>query len=158
MMHDCVICQTVNGLLTPLGGIVYESAHWVFYVRAQPLLVAGQGFVALKRHCEGIADLYDEEAADLGIMMRRVSAALNDTLAPTRVHMAVYAEEVRHLHVHVTPRMPHHPKGNIRITALMQWYALLHRFGLRAAVPDATVIEVAAQLRQCMHAYQTKEH
>ena len=157
MMDDCVICRTVNGLLTPLGGIVYESAHWMFYVRAQPLLVAGQGFIALKRHCDDVADLYDEEAHDLGIMMRRVSAALNDTIVPARVHMAVYAEEVRHLHLHVTPRMPYHPRGNIRITALMQWYALLYWLGLRAAVPDVAVIALAAQLRQSLHAGDAKE-
>lgn len=156
-MHDCIVCRTVNGLLLPLGGIVYESAHWMFYVRAQPLLVAGQGFIALKRHCEDMAELYDEEAHDLGIMMRRVSLALTHTIAPARVHMAVYAEEVRHLHLHVTPRMPYHPNGNIRVTALMQWYALLHRLGFRAAISDATVIGVAAQLRQYMQSHASKE-
>lgn len=148
MMHDCVVCRTVQGLTPPLGGIVYASAHWMFYLRAQPLLVAGQGFVVLKRHCEDMAELSDDEASDLGPMLRHVAHALNATIAPARVHLAVYAEEVRHLHFHVTPRMPAHPKGNIRLTALIQWYTLLHRLGLHAPVPDAEVIACAHQLRQ----------
>lgn len=147
-MNECVICRTLHGETPPLGGVVYASPHWVFYLRAQPLLVAGQGFMVLKRHCEDMADLSDAEAQDLGLMMRRVTHALNQTIAPARVHMAVYAEETRHIHLHVTPRMTYHPKGNIRLTALLQWYALLHHLGVRAAISDAQVHALAYQLRQ----------
>lgn len=90
---------------------MYESRYWAYYLRAQPLLVAGQGFLVLKRHCEDMADLSDAEAQDLGLMMHRVTHALKQKIAPARVHMAVYAEETRHLHLHVMPRMSYHPKG-----------------------------------------------
>ncbi len=50
--------------------------------------------------------------------------------------------------LHVTPRMPYHPKGNVRLTALLQWYALLHYLGFRAVISDAQVQAVACQLRQ----------
>lgn len=150
-MHDCLICRTLLDYPPPLGGIVYESTHWVFYLRAQPLLVAGQGFLVLKRHCEDMADLADDESHDLGMTMRRVSRALNQTIAPARVHMAIYAEATRHLHLHVTPRMSYHPQGNIRLTALLQWYALLHRIGLRPAVSDIHVQIIAQQLRSIMN-------
>jgi diadenosine tetraphosphate (Ap4A) HIT family hydrolase len=149
-MHNCLICHTLHDNPPPLGGVVYESRYWAFYLRAQPLLVAGQGFVVLKRHCEDLADLTDDEAQDLGVMMRRVTHALNQTIVPARVHLAVYAEETRHLHLHVTPRMPYHPKGNIRLTALLQWYALLHRIGLHNAVSDLCVHTLVQQLRQIM--------
>jgi diadenosine tetraphosphate (Ap4A) HIT family hydrolase len=57
-MHDeqCVSCATLAGQNQPPGGIVYEDAYWVFFLRSRPLLVPGQGFILLKRHCERLHD------------------------------------------------------------------------------------------------------
>jgi len=73
----------------------------------------GQGFIVLKRHCEDVGALTAEEAATLGEVMRRAAVAFTQVLAPERVHFGLYAEEVRHVHLHVLPRTRDLPAGNI---------------------------------------------
>ena len=100
----CVSCRTLSGELQPPGGIIYDHAHWVLFLRSRPLLTPGQGFIVLKRHCEDIATLTMEEAATLGEVMRRAAATYMQVLAPERVHFGLDAEETRHVHLHVLPR------------------------------------------------------
>jgi diadenosine tetraphosphate (Ap4A) HIT family hydrolase len=131
----------------PPGGIVHHHAHWVVFVRARPLLAPGQGFIVLKRHCEDVAGLTTEEAATLGGVMRRTAKAYAHVLAPERVHFGLYAEDVRHVHLHVLPRTHALPAGNIPTTLLGAWYALLQRLRLRRAYGDDAVVQVAGMLR-----------
>jgi diadenosine tetraphosphate (Ap4A) HIT family hydrolase len=63
---SCVSCRTLAGEVVPFGGIVYDDAHWVVFLRSRPLLTPGQGFIVLKRHCEDVGALTAEEAATLG--------------------------------------------------------------------------------------------
>jgi hypothetical protein len=80
---SCVSCRTLAGELVPPGGIVYDHAHWVVFLRSRPLLTPGQGLIALKRHCEDVAALTTEEAATLGEAMRRTAKAYTQVLAGT---------------------------------------------------------------------------
>lgn len=143
----CISCRTLAGAVAPPGGVVYDTPHWAVFLRSRPLLVPGQGFIVLRRHCEDIAALTDDEAASLGVVVRQVAAAYNAVLAPERVHIGLYGEGVRHIHLHVMPRMRGMPEGNIPLTLLGQWYELLQRLGLRHGYTDATVAEVAVALR-----------
>ena len=145
--NPCVSCRTLSGEIQPPGGIIYNSEHWVVFLRSRPLLAPGQGFIVLKRHCEEIAELTDEEAATLGEVIRRVSAAYVEVLAPERVHFGLYAEEVRHVHLHVLPRTASLPAGNVPTTLLGAWYAVLRRLRLRRAYQDDEVSRVADMLR-----------
>jgi diadenosine tetraphosphate (Ap4A) HIT family hydrolase len=143
----CISCQTLAGAVAPPGGVVYDTTHWAVFLRSRPLLVPGQGFIVLRRHCEDIAALTDDEAASLGVVVRQVAAAYYAVLAPERVHIGLYGEGVRHIHLHVLPRMRGMPEGNIPLTLLGQWYELLHRLGLRRGYADSSVAEVAVALR-----------
>lgn len=58
------------------------------------------------------------------------------------------AEDVKHIHVHVFPRMPHMPPGNIKNLWIGQWMNLLHRLGLKKAHSDDVVAQYAKKLRQ----------
>ena len=144
---SCVSCRTLAGEIIPPGGIVYDHADWVVFLRSRPLLTPGQGFIVLKRHCEDIGALTAEEAATLGEVMRRTALAYSQVLAPERVHFGLYAEAVRHLHLHVLPRTRELPAGNIPITLLGIGYALLKQLRLRRAYGDGEVAEVASTLR-----------
>jgi diadenosine tetraphosphate (Ap4A) HIT family hydrolase len=135
------------GEVVPPGGIVYDHAHWVVFLRSRPLLTPGQGFIVLKRHCEDVGALTAEEAATLGEVMRRTAVAYTHVLAPERVHFGLYAEDVRHVHLHVLPRTRALPAGNIPTTFLGAWYAVLQRFRLRHAYNDDQVAQVAGMLR-----------
>ena len=62
-------------------------------------------------------------------------------------YFGLYAEGVRHLHLHVLPRTYALPAGNIPTTLLGVWYALLQRLRLRQAYGDDQVVQVAGMLR-----------
>ena len=143
----CVSCRTLSGEVQPPGGIVYDYAHWVVFLRSRPLLTPGQGLIVLKRHCEDVATLTVEEAATLGEVMRRAAVTYMHALAPERVHFGLYAEETRHVHLHVLPRTRALPAGNIPTTLLGAWYAVLQRLQLRHSYSDDEVAQVANMLR-----------
>ena len=148
----CVSCATLAGHNQPPGGIVYEDAYWVFFLRSRPLLVPGQGFIVLKRHCERLHDLTPAELAALGPIMRQTQVALDLVLHPAKVHFGLYAEGVKHIHLHVFPRMPTMPAGNIPIAFLHVWYKFLAYLRLKQPFFDTTVADVAMQLRHAFHA------
>jgi hypothetical protein len=77
---------------------------------------------------------------------------LDLVLNPAKVHFGLYAEGVKHIHLHVFPRMPTMPAGNIPITFLQVWYKFLVYLRLKQPFFDTTVADVAMQLR---HAFQT---
>jgi diadenosine tetraphosphate (Ap4A) HIT family hydrolase len=153
-MHDeqCISCATLAGHNQPPGGIIYEDAYWVFFLRSRPLLVPGQGFIVLKRHCEYLDNLTPAELAALGPILRQTQVALDRVLQPAKVHFGLYAERVKHIHLHVFPRMPSMPAGNIPITFLQVWYEFLAYLHLKQPYSDIVVADFALQLRHAFHA------
>ncbi|HEU5089258.1 MAG TPA: HIT family protein [Roseiflexaceae bacterium] len=145
--EPCLTCRTLAGEINPPGGIVYDDSLWVVFLAQRPIYVAGQGFIALKRHCEVIGELTDAEAVALGRLVRLTARAYERAMQPVRVHFGLYAESVKHLHLHITPRMAYMPAGNIPLTIIGRWYALLARLGLRKPVPDEQVATLAGRLR-----------
>jgi diadenosine tetraphosphate (Ap4A) HIT family hydrolase len=137
----------LRGDITPPGGILYQNAGWALFLRSRPPLAAGQGFIVLKRHCERVADLTAVEQATLGPMMAAAAWAMDAVLKPEKIHFGLYGEGVKHIHLHVTPRLATLPAGNIPLVWLGTWYDLLERLRLRRPISDASVSAVAAQLR-----------
>ena len=147
---DCIPCATLGGTRPPPGGIVEQDVFWAFFLRPYPLLAPGQGFIVLKRHCERLSELRPDEAQTLGPMMQRVELALDRVLKPAKVHFGLYGEGVHHLHLHVFPRMPSMPAGNIPVTFFTVWYELLSRIHLKQAFSDEVVAGVAQRLHTVM--------
>jgi diadenosine tetraphosphate (Ap4A) HIT family hydrolase len=145
---QCPSCATLSGITVPPGGILYDDSHWVVFLRARPLLVPGQGFIVLKRHCEHLNQLTSAELAALGSMLHHTQCAYDRVLQPAKIHFGLYAEGVKHLHLHIIPRMPTMPAGNIPMTFLHVWATLLASVRLKRPFPDAIVADVARQLRQ----------
>jgi diadenosine tetraphosphate (Ap4A) HIT family hydrolase len=147
LKEGCISCDVITGRTIPPGGIVYEDAFWLVFLRSQPLLVAGQGFIVLKRHCEHLAELDPAEAAALGLVMQRTAQAMDRTLQPVKTHFGLYAEGVKHLHLHVLPRLATLPTGNIPVTFLEVWYEALAKLHLKRPYSNEVVAEVADRLR-----------
>jgi diadenosine tetraphosphate (Ap4A) HIT family hydrolase len=148
----CISCNTVEGRRQPPGGILYQDDYWVFFLRSRPLLIPGQAFIVLKRHCERLSELTPAELSTLGPMMERAEYALDQVLKPAKIHFGLYGEAVQHIHLHVFPRMPNMPEGNIPVTLLNVWYDVLCRIGLRHAYSDEVVAGVARRLRDTLQA------
>lgn len=132
----------------PPGGIVFEHEKWIVVLRANPVSFACLPLIILRRHCENIAGLDSEESLSLGIMMQLTAQALNEVLKPEKVHFGLYAEQVKHIHVHVLPRMPNMPAGNIPNLWRNQWLDILHALGLKKSYSNENVARHAEQLRK----------
>lgn len=78
--------------------------------------------------------------------MRLVAKVVTEVVQPAKIHFGLYAEEVKHLHVHVFPRMPEMPVGNIPNVWLNSVYRLLARYGLARPYSDEAVAAVAQML------------
>jgi diadenosine tetraphosphate (Ap4A) HIT family hydrolase len=135
-------------MTVPPGGILYDDSHWVVFLRARPLLVPGQGFIVLKRHCEHLSELTPAELGALGPVLRHTQCAYDLVLQPAKLYFGLYGEGVKHLHWHITPRLPSMPAGNIPLTFLHVWVGTLAAMQLKRPFSAAIVAEVAEQLRQ----------
>ncbi len=65
-----------------------------------------------RRHIEAIDELTDEEAAELGVLLRRSSAALREITGCVKTYVMQFAEAEGHSHVHfhIVPRMADQPE------------------------------------------------
>ncbi|MFZ0043527.1 MAG: hypothetical protein WAK93_19620 [Solirubrobacteraceae bacterium] len=100
-LSDCAICAMVDA--EPAGGWAYEDQSWVAGTLAG-LEIPGWIVLALRRHAVEAAPLSEREAADLGVAIRRVSAALEDVTDAERVYLQAYGELERHWHLLITAR------------------------------------------------------
>ncbi|MHB1929122.1 MAG: methyltransferase domain-containing protein [Acidimicrobiales bacterium] len=68
--------------------------------------VEGWTVLVLRRHVASIAELTDQEAADLGPLLKAVSEGLGAVTGCERTYVAQFAESPlhRHVHFHVVPR------------------------------------------------------
>ncbi|MBN2048092.1 MAG: HIT domain-containing protein [Anaerolineaceae bacterium] len=148
--QDCVVCQTIAEVVSVPGGILIDDGAWAFYLRNEPELTAGEGFIGLKRHCEQMAQLTDEEVRLLGEMMRRVDRAYREALSAEQVHFGIYGEGVRHLHVHVFPRGAGLPASHFLVTFKRLWVRVLIQLGLKRPIPKGEAIEAAERLKACL--------
>jgi len=85
---------------------VYVGERWRI-VHAWSAL-PGWLVVISRRHVLGLAELFPDEAADLGHVLRAGSVALASVLGCAKTYVVMYAEVpgFDHLHVHPVPRMP----------------------------------------------------
>lgn len=146
----CPACRTIRGEAPPPGGVVLETPRWMFVLRSDPPFVAGQGVLLLRRHAEDLSGLTDDEAQELGVLVRRIAAAYQAVLAPARVHVGIYSELVRHLHVHFTPRTPRMPASHIALAMLTHVAAGMRSIGIIRRIADPEVADVAARLRAAL--------
>ena len=148
MKDSCISCATVSGSFLPPGGVVFEDSTWMVVLRANPVRFPCLPLIILKRHCEDMAELDHEESSSLGRLIQLTSRALSRALQPVKVHFGIYSEQVKHLHVHVFPRMPGMPAGNIPNLWIGEWLDLLHALRLRKPYSQEVVAQYAETLRR----------
>lgn len=144
---QCISCKTLRGEIQPPGGFIHENADWILFLRSRPPLIAGQGFIVLKQHCENLAELTVSEQKSLGVIMAQTTQAMMKAFHVEKVHFGLYGEGVKHIHLHVTPRTAELPAGNIPLVWLGVWRGLLERLRLRQAISDELVASTAENLK-----------
>jgi diadenosine tetraphosphate (Ap4A) HIT family hydrolase len=66
-----------------------------------------------RRHIGAIDELTNEEAIELGVLLRQVSLVLKETTGCVKTYVVQFAEmaEHQHVHFHVIPRMENQPEN-----------------------------------------------
>lgn len=110
---DCYVCRKHRGVIRVPGGAVYEDER---VYAGHGALDEGTGTAYLgwllvepKRHASGLADVTDDEAEALGLLITRLSRALRASERAEHVYSFVLGDHIPHLHVHVIPRYPGAP-------------------------------------------------
>jgi diadenosine tetraphosphate (Ap4A) HIT family hydrolase len=144
-MDSCTTCDLVarrDAGAAPPWDSIHRTPHWDV-VHAFGTSLEGWIVLVSREHRHAIADLTEDEAAELGPLVRRVSGALHEVVGCEKTYVAQFAEAPghRHVHVHVVPRasdLPGEHRGP-RVFELIgvpgdQW------------VPEARMDEIAALL------------
>ena len=110
----CFVCRKHKDLEFVPGGAIYEdeivfSGHsWSAEDQQTPYM--GGFIVEPKRHIPTWAEMNDEEAERVGVVIRDVSRALKAIVDVEHVYVFVLGHHVAHLHVWVVPRYPGTPR------------------------------------------------
>ncbi len=101
----CLACDLTAGRRQPPGGSIHRTRCWGVEHCVGPL---GVGALIVKplRHVTHIWDLTEPEAAELGPLLRRTSAAIADLLSPDQVYVCLWSHsgwEPGHIHFVLQP-------------------------------------------------------
>lgn len=115
-MNDSVRCKTCE--LTeqrrlgkaPLWDCIYQTEYWDV-VHAYNTSLPGWLVLVLQRHIESLDELTEQEADELGGLIRRVSLSLKSVIECVKTYVIQFAEHEDHPHVHfhIVPRMANQP-------------------------------------------------
>lgn len=107
-MSMCVTCDLIErrdrGDAPPWDAI-RRTANWDL-VHAFGTSVEGWVVLIPRRHITAVAELTDEEAADLGPLLKEVSRCVQEVVGCPKTYVVQFAEhrDHPHVHFHVIPR------------------------------------------------------
>ena len=105
---DCRTCELIDRRdrgEAPLWDQILRTPAWDL-VHAFGTAVPGWLVLVVRRHITSVADLTDDEAAELGPLIRSASRALSDVVGCPKTYVVQFAESAEHphVHVHIIPR------------------------------------------------------
>jgi diadenosine tetraphosphate (Ap4A) HIT family hydrolase len=104
-MDGCLACDLSEGRRPLPGGTVDQTDRWLVEHTIGPLGV-GTLIVKPKRHVMHVADLTDEEAIELGPLLRRTAALVTKLVRPEQVYVTLWSHadaQPGHIHWVVQP-------------------------------------------------------
>ena len=139
------MCSKQRGELDVPGGVLYEDD---LVYASHGALDSDSGypgvlFVEPKRHVPGFPDLTPAEAERVGLLIHRLSRALEAVTSAERTYVAVLGHHVPHLHVWLVPRYPGTP-SELWGTNVLRW----------DDAPKASYAEIAALCQQIRNRLQ----
>lgn len=109
-MESCLTCRQAAARQLPSREQILRTDHWrvghAFDSRLPGWLVA-----LPTRHVTALDELDTEEVAELGPLLRDLTAALRSVVGCVKTYVLLLAEAegFAHVHFHVVPRMPDQP-------------------------------------------------
>lgn len=107
----CELTQRRSLGTAPLWDCIHRAQFWDV-VHAYNTSLPGWLVLVAQRHLEALDELTDDEAAEVGLLIRRVSAALKEVTGCVKTYVMQFAEHKDHPHVHfhIVPRMADQPE------------------------------------------------
>lgn len=145
-MNNCKTCQLVklrDSGDAPLWNCIVRTTFFDV-VHAFNTSLPGWIVLVTRRHISAIDELREEEAIELGILIRKVSVELKVILNCTKTYVMQFAEQPGHSHVHfhVVPRMPDLADEN-RGANIFNYLGV----ATESRVPETKMNEIAEKLR-----------
>lgn len=151
-MGDCRTCELMvrrDAGEAPAWDSIVRYRNWDV-VHAFGTSLEGWLVLVVRRHVEAVADLTDEESAELGPLVKSVSVALAEAVGCEKTYVAQFAEGEghHHVHVHVIARQPDQP-------AELTGPRIFSCVGVpdADAVPAARMDEIALAVRSVLAAH-----
>ena len=104
-MEGCLACDLAAGRIPLPGGVIHETEHWFVEHCVGPLGV-GTLLVKPKRHVTRVAELSASEAAELGPLLQRSAAVIDELVEPEQVYTCLWSHAGAvpvHIHYVVQP-------------------------------------------------------
>ena len=148
-MKHCQTCELIarrDAGIAPLWDCIHRTPYWDV-VHSYNTALPGWLVLVARRHIEAIDELTEEEAAELGILLRRVSLALKEITGCLKTYVIQFAEAAEHPHVHfhVIPRMADQPEDR-RSTKIFGYLGVPEE----ERVTDATMNMIALKVREML--------
>jgi diadenosine tetraphosphate (Ap4A) HIT family hydrolase len=113
-MPTCMTCELIarrDAGNAPLWDSIQRTACWDV-VHSYDTALPGWLVLVARRHITAVAELTEIEAVELGQLIRRTSAALEEVTGCVKTYVIQFAEgkEHPHVHFHIIPRMVDQPQ------------------------------------------------
>ena len=147
--HPCLTCALIarrDAGNAPLWDAILRTDHWDL-VHSYNTSLAGWLVLIARRHITAIDELKPDEAAELGLLLQRTSAALREVVGCAKTYVIQFAEAAEHPHVHfhVIPRMADQPDER-RGPKVFGYLGVADE----AQVSEATMNAIAAGVRRLL--------
>lgn len=103
---DCAFC-TADAPGAPPRERAHLTDRW--RVTAHRSALPGWMLLMPRRHVESIAELTEQEARELGLLLRQASVVHEREFGAEKTYVMQFAEGVKHAHFSLVPRMPDLP-------------------------------------------------
>jgi len=145
-MKKCKTCELVkrrdSGDAPPWDRIL-RTQFWDV-VHSYNTALPGWLVLVARRHIEAVDELTEDEAIELGMLVRRASIALRQVTGCIKTYVIQFAEhpDHRHVHFHIVPRMEDQPEDR-RSVKVFEYLGVPEE----ERVSDARMNEIAAEVR-----------
>ncbi len=148
-MNRCYTCELIkrrDAGNAPLWDCIYRTEYWDVAHSYNTALLGWLGLV-LRRHITAIDEMTEDEAVELGRLIRRVSVILKALTGCTKTYVVQFAEHVEHPHVHfhIVPRMIDLPEDR-RGPNVFKYLGVPEE----ERVSEAAMNQIASEVRRCL--------
>ena len=146
-MTDCHTCELVKRRDSgdaPLWDSITRTPYWDV-AHAFDTALLGWIVLVARRHIAAVDEMTEDEAIEMGKLVRRISAALKAETGCLKTYVVQFAEASghQHVHFHIIPRMPDQP-AEVKGTRIFKYLGVPEA----ERVSETAMNELALEIRR----------